>query len=442
MQTISFASLLEAVKRWWVPVLVFLLPWQVVWIVSSAPVVNGTPWDLGTIRLFFVPFLIVLTACLFWRRLARLPRFLMWLTLVLPSFGWLSTLWAPDVVLAVQQAFYLSVAALLVLLMLAEPRREHVRFAFVLTLCVQALLALLQFGLQRVDASTLLGVAAQIPTQLGVSVIDLSGVRFLRASGTFPHPNILGAWLVAGVLFIFTPLMCPPTRLKRMTRLLWLCALGLLSLGLVVTFSRSALLALCVGAITWFGVVLFRRELVFSRLLIAPAVLMVGVAVLVLVFFRPFLNARTDFSDRLEQRSVNDRVQTIQDGWDAVVRAPLLGTGVGNFGVVLKQHDSARTGYLLQPPHIALLALTAELGVIGFVLLIGAWVWKLMRLRRSWKSLAPFLPFLLFLLMISFFDHFLYTLWPGLALSAFVGSWAVARFFRARPVVENTRLQT
>lgn len=435
------------IEPWAVPLLVFLLPWQAVWILSPAPLVHGTPWDLGTVRFFLVLFLILVCGGICWRRIAHLPTFLIRPTLVLPGFAWVSVFWSSDHVLAMQQACFLSVSALLALLILSEQKRERLRAAFVLALCLQALFAVVQFGLQRVDASTLLGVATQIPTQLGVPVIDLGGVRYLRASGTFPHPNILGAWLVAGILLTFAPLARPlidrgETSTILSLRVLWLLALGLLLCGLLVTFSRSAFLALCVSALTWVVVMFVRRELRGWRWMLAPTLLVFGCLCLALQFFSPFFLARTDFSVRLEQKSVSDRAQTIRDGWVSVLRTPLLGTGIGNFSVALQKQDPTRTGYLLQPPHIALLALTAELGVVGFLLLVGACVKKLMTLRRSGKHLLPMLPFLLFLLTVSFFDHFLYTLWPGLALSGFLGGWAVSSCFAHTGVVEDTEFPT
>ncbi|MCA9387805.1 MAG: hypothetical protein KC653_02055, partial [Candidatus Andersenbacteria bacterium] len=170
----SLRTLADWLRSWSIPALVFLLPWQIVWVVRVQEV-HGYVWDLATIRLYGVPLLICGVALVHWRLVVAAFR-KAWVA----SFGALGLLlvWvvvASDAILALQQASQIVAGVLLFVLLLVRAHRgasEHkVLWAFLITMCVQAVLALIQFGVQEVWGSALLGVAAHTPGVLGVPVV-------------------------------------------------------------------------------------------------------------------------------------------------------------------------------------------------------------------------------------------------------------------------------
>lgn len=110
---------------------------------------------------------------------------------------------------------------------------------------VQSLLALWQFIIQKSVGLKILGEQVLSPQILGVAKIVSGGTKLIRGYGTFPHPNLLSAFLVTGVLF--TAYLMLETS-KKWTKLLLSFLLLLNIMGLAITFSRSAYLALGIGA--------------------------------------------------------------------------------------------------------------------------------------------------------------------------------------------------
>jgi len=95
---------------------------------------------------------------------------------------------------------------------------------------------------------------------------------------------------------------------------------------------------------------------------------------------------------------------------------------VGNYVVALEETHPGREVYAYQPVHNLYLLMLSELGVIGtlFVLL-----WMVLIDRYIFANLPRVgavgaLAIGSALFIIGFFDHYLWSLWPGLALVAFV----------------------
>ena len=70
----------------------------------------------------------------------------------------------------------------------------------------------------------------------GIAKIDLDGTKIMRAYGTLAHPNILAGYLVTALIFTFH-------RIRKKEYIAYPVFVLLLS-ALVLTFSRSAILAL------------------------------------------------------------------------------------------------------------------------------------------------------------------------------------------------------
>ncbi|MCA9375711.1 MAG: O-antigen ligase family protein [Candidatus Doudnabacteria bacterium] len=412
----SLRTLADWLRSWSIPALVFLLPWQIVWVVRVQEV-HGYVWDLATIRLYGVPLLICGVALLHWRLVVAAFR-KAWVA----SFGALGVLvvWvvvASDSLLALQQATQIVAGVLLFVLLLVRAHRgpsEHkVLWAFLITMCVQAILALIQFGVQEVWGSVLLGVAAHTPGTLGVPVVEALSGRYLRAYGMFPHPNILGAWLAVGAFAALWGVL----RFERRWMVLTTGVFALLLAGLVVTFSRSAWLALALAVVVWIISTAAVGTVPYWKRWIGPIVVIGCVAVLLLTGLRPLLETRVGFDSRLEEKSVSERVQFFERGWDLFTQQPVMGYGLGHATVALHEYDAELPGYLLQPPHVVGLVLLIELGVVGLFLLFSLVVWLFHIVRRELTYSTPILiAAVLFLVIISLFDHFLWTLWSGMSL--------------------------
>ncbi len=273
-----------------------------------------------------------------------------------------------------------------------------------------ALLALVQTATQEVFACKWLGLASQYPLDRGVSVIETSGFRFLRAYGSFPHPNILGGWMAFGILLA----------VRESLQAVWwrrmLVLVGLFSAALYASFSRSAWIALAVGG----GIALLSA---WGRPRARVRVACFG-AVCLAVFFgavllRPELvRTRVVSRDRLETRSLNERREGIRQAVSVVFPAHPWGTGLGAYRVGLERACAgAACPVPAEPPHAVPLLALVELGFGRFLVLaigLAAIVWRARR-RLDRGQVACFGGALLVLMA---FDHYLWSLWAGQALLA------------------------
>jgi hypothetical protein len=255
------------------------------------------------------------------------------------------------------------------------------------------------------------------PATQGASVVQLAdGTRWLRAYGTLPHPNILGGLsfvLLAGVMALF--LLEPKYRP-------WLLApVGLGTVLLVLTFSRSAWLALAVFALLLaFGRRRFeRKRLVVLAVVTSASVLLAAIPAWALVF------ARTGGSQAAaEAFSATGRSWLMGAGWQFIRERPLAGLGAGTFIIELARR--AAFGYIVEPVHNLSMLITGELGLGGGLLLagmVGAGV------LQAWRTNQPeavlFSAALVGLGVTGLFDHYLWTLAPGrVLLGAVLGLWA------------------
>ncbi|MBU0581243.1 MAG: hypothetical protein KKA19_08705, partial [Candidatus Margulisbacteria bacterium] len=84
---------------------------------------------------------------------------------------------------------------------------SKVVFTFTLAGLTQSVLAIIQFFSQKIIANKWLGLAEHDPGTLGDLVIETSSGRWLRAYGSFPHPNILAGFLVICLLLVMAALV-------------------------------------------------------------------------------------------------------------------------------------------------------------------------------------------------------------------------------------------
>ena len=404
---------MSGLRQWLLPVIAFLLPWQTRWMFAQSTIV-GEPFELGVMSIYVVEVVIVaalfLTSCSGFSRIRKTSRWL----IALIVLGLLSSAWALDSALSLTQVMHLTVAGAFVLLLFDERTSiRHVVYGFVLGLIIPVLLGVWQVVVGSSPASTWLGLAARDAQTLGDAVLMVGGERMLRAYGSFPHPNIFGGYLVAGLLGLMWLFKGAASREKQ-----WLIVLGvLLFAGLILTFSRSAWLAFAVACF----VLVVRRLLTGVRgwrgwLAMARGVRIGGAVCIVLIaLLFPFVASRFSLDQTIESNSINERVQQYTDFGSVIDGHWIAGVGLANYSVVLASVDPVHQWWEYQPIHNVLLLILGELGIIGLVLVLAARLsLRHVHHHSIWILFVGLLP----LVVISLFDHYLWTLWPGLVLVA------------------------
>ncbi len=398
---------------------VFLLPWQTQVIFDRA-LMGGDPSQYGVFALYFTEALIILVALLRGRPQVQLPvarvhQALYYLMAVaFFSLGF-------SAIDRVGWFLLLHVMAAGGFFLIITDQRTSVRRvlqAFLMGLIVPVSIAWGQVIQGSSPDSTLLGMAAKDAQTAGVAVVETAAGRTLRGYGTFPHPNIFGGYLAAGVVMLVWL-----TRFARSRKEMMFCLVvaGVLGATLVITFSRSAWLGLTVGLLVLLALMFWTRRIPPRRVI---PIMTVGLAsvLVALVTFWPQVIARFTPSLPVEAISIEERVSQYSTWDDVFLEAPLLGVGPAGYTFTLAAQDPGHPVWSYQPIHNTPLLLLAELGVVGFLLFL-VWVYRMdVIVHHVWRSPGGMLALSLgtLVLVISFFDHYLWSLWPGLALAALV----------------------
>jgi hypothetical protein len=387
------------VKVWATPLAIFFLPWQTKLILESASIASQ-PSPYGELSLYAIFVLILLATIVQIKEILRLPKSVtvsggvFILALVLSSaFGAFAPGWF----------VYLGFSALLLLAVASyKGDAARLRYAFAAGLIGPFIVGIAQIVFGSSPASTVLGLAPRSAEALGDSIFTFGGERMLRSYGSLPHPNIFGGYL-AVALIILAPFKTWWQRVGA----------GSAVLGLLLTFSQSAWIGAALGILTLLIVKRSKVQHIIkkhgSKLSLAA-----GIAVTA-VLAALFVN--TNFtSESLADRAAQYEVYT------DLVRPPLTGLGPAQFAQRWSEVQPALDWWKYQPIHNVPLLIFAEIGAIGLLALlwflyeIDQLNYARLKKREAQIALAAGTT----LVAIAFFDHYLWTLWPGLALAAFV----------------------
>jgi putative inorganic carbon (HCO3(-)) transporter len=275
----------------------------------------------------------------------------------------------------------------------------------VIAIIPHAILAIQQGITQQVIGTKWLGISPQLPETRGVAVVDVNGVRHLRAYGGLPYPNILGGWLAIGFP---AAIWLAVTAKRRQKNIIWSCIAVLFIVALVLSHSRSAWLAVILMT-ALLGYHLYKTQSLY-RLKI-PLILSVIALIFSLTWQWPMLTTRVTGEGRLEARSISERVSGIEAGISAFKNHPLYGVG---------QNAFISVDNLGPIPHQIPLLILAETGLVG----IAGIVTLLMLFLRSVpfnkrRLLMVGIP----LIIIALFDHYLWSYWSGQTLASFCVIW-------------------
>ncbi|HET7087784.1 MAG TPA: O-antigen ligase family protein [Anaerolineae bacterium] len=415
---------------------VFVLAWQRNWPVELPGFdVAGVPFThyLPTVRLveLFALASVGAYGLAGWPNRERLihgpHRMFLISLLALCALALASALWAIHQGLAaVHAARVLVWVTFALMLVCGDWSMPRLAAAFLGGLLAHSAVGLLQVALQHfVGLGPRFGELPVRPQDTWASVVFAGPVRFLRAYGLSGHPNVLGGHAAVGLILSFGLLATWP----RVWRALIVVAWTIIWMLLLMTFSRSAWLAIVAGGaagaiLLWRGRRWHRRTLVGSFTLAAiAAVVAVGFAVI----FRPFLVGRVDAASQpYETFSISERQDMIDVASQLIVTHPLTGVGAANFS----NASRGMLGYPLDWVHNVPLLVTSELGLIGLAAFLGmngsmlaaGWTHWRSRSITLWQALLG--GAVVGLSTIMLFDHYLWTAPQGALLWAFVaGRW-------------------
>lgn len=405
----------QRLATWLLSIGVFFLPLQTIWIFSQVTI-QGEATPFGTLGVYAIEVVFLLAILLRGQPIIHeRAQKAVQAIYVFFGAGFLSLTLADQYYLGLIHLFHVIVAGALLMLLVDE--RTNLRSTLGLFLggvMGATFLGWVQFLTGSSPTSTLFGLAAQNAQTAGAAVIETADGRWLRAYGTFPHPNIFGGYLAVAVIALAWLVRFLD---KKFQRVLWIPTI-LLSSTLLITFSRSAWLGLIVSFLL-LVVLLWRRKRLPPRH--AKTIVAIGLVTLLatVALFHTQVFARFNPQLRVEAISVEERTGQYTTFGEVFFSHPLIGVGPAGYVFALASRFPDQSVWTYQPIHNTPLLILSELGVLG----LAALIYFLMRIDQvnSAVSKTPGGMFGLTLgvclLVISLFDHYLWSLWPGLALT-------------------------
>lgn len=292
-------------------------------------------------------------------------------------------------------------------------------FVLIFSAFFQSIIAIYQFYFQSSLFSTpllhkLTGESVLSPDLPGIAKIIVEGGQYVRAYGTFPHPNLLGGFLIFSLALTYYKYLChvrasvsSPTIISRpkFPVLFWTSAFTIELIALALTFSRSAWLGLIICIMS--GIILHNvsretlsdrnsRSIVsrgtfnslltntkkFKELSISLILLIVFIFINSNLYYeRSIQDARSlagapEPSLALTNNTYLDRLFYINVSRETFSSGPLIGHGPGSFifqipTYLKKNHIYALDSWGFQPVHNIYLLTLTELGLIGLFLLLS-----------------------------------------------------------------------
>lgn len=197
---------------------------------------------------------------------------------------------------------------------------------------------------------------------------SLSGEKIWRASGTFDDPNVTATYLLIGIVFAFAYLVHNKTTIKQ--KLFIIPGILISSGGLILTFSRTGWLSVFIGVIT---VLFFQKNKKKSFSIFLFILLFIG-AVSIFTPYGEFIFARfLSVFDIMKDPSIRTRIFMGISGIWMFINYPLFGIGYRGFPKLYDfyQHPlTPQSSLYIKEPHTLWIALLAELGIIGFLIVL------------------------------------------------------------------------
>ena len=446
---------------------IFVLPWQTRDVLTPV-YYQGYFIEYASLSIYLTDLLIIVLL-LSWipilitkRKFILGPSPLFWLLCLFTGWIWTSVLWANQLELvtsiSIVAAIRFTSFFLFYLYLINNVKTiRTILWPLGWGIALQGGLALAQYFANHSLGLKLLGESVLDPEASGIPVIIVEGVRRLRAHGTLPHANVLGGYLIIGLVLISSWLYAVKRNWKHY--LIWLLfIIGIL--GLIVSFSRSAWLVF-VASMTLLTIwAMYVRPRKFKASILPGVIVLIAVVSLIISQYSAVVS-RFDVSQYIEQRSVSSRIEQINEFRGVYSEQPLLGVGMGQYVSYLQRIDESGSGWnyrkdlngwvyssshdFYEPVHNIFLLVLAELGIIGLIILILIlftalyFVLKVIRKRFALIALTILLA-LVSLISLGMIDHYLWTLQQGRLLLFLVLSLISIVYLKSIPKKHNKKI--
>lgn len=268
---------------------------------------------------------------------------------------------------------------------------------------IQSVVGIIQFVSQKSIGLVWLKESIISSDISGVAKIILNGEKYVRSYGFFPHPNILGIFLLFSIFLTLLLIRNEKEAIlenkfsttdyynvPRGTFLLWWnnlmrrcrtvrgyyfrAAIFIQTIGLIFTFSKLAIFGLIFGTIyisLYFKdklredyEKLKKKKVKFFKYIekLKFITFLLAFCILIVFIMKP------DFNSYFKN-SLNERVDQINVSRGTFIENPILGVGIGGYVMNLEKNYQLES-WKYQPVHNIFILVLNELGVVGLLIIV------------------------------------------------------------------------
>lgn len=283
---------------------------------------------------------------------------------------------------------------------------------------LQSVLAIIQVAINHAIGLTFLGESQFNQMLFYIAKSELFGMLRVRGYGTFPHPNVLAAFLlfsiVAGIyLFLKRYTKEDVEKNWDIKKLAHVFGLMIVIIGLLLTQSRTVIIALLSGTVISVIYIVFK----YFRKTLTAYYLILGVIASSLTlgyFFRDRILSLWSY----DNSSITHRLMLQGFASEFYKNNPMFGIGAGNFlkSIAEKSGIVTNHSFIVEPVHNIWLLILSESGIFIFLSIIALLIWRIVNSFRNEKNIGNLILkfyMLSVLLFTSNLDHYLLTLKQG-----------------------------
>lgn len=362
---------------------------------------------------------------------------------LLVLWAFMSIAWSENYYIALFRSiklFEFYLLYLYVILRLAKCSTWNIFMKIIISVAViQSILAIFQFILQSSVGMFWLKESLIGSDILGVAKIIVDGEKIIRSYGLFPHPNVLGGFLLFSIIItiLYQKMFHPSTNVPRGTlyrasveqlkKQTWsIIILFLECFALFLTFSKSAIMGLGL-ALSLMCFVNVPRGTLFIYIKKQFKWLILGLILALSFLSITKVDLNSFFIKSLGERGI---YQNVSRG--TILHDPVVGSGMGQFVLGMQNYSKQVLDFWqFQPVHNVFLLIWSELGIVGLVLFLFfilkiLWGKNVPRgtfssvgveqsVKQTWNNSIQVYSkaILLGLTFIMFFDHYLWNIQQG-----------------------------
>ncbi len=273
-----------------------------------------------------------------------------------------------------------------------------------LSILIESAIAIIQFAKQSSIGGPLYFLGERNFNVLTPNIANaaIGGNLILRPYGTFPHPNVLAAFLLISISILFLEGLQKGKRFIQITILIG-------SLTLLLTMSRIPIIIY----IFFLMLYLLKQKFKDYRL---PLFIISGSF---LFFLLTSLHLR--FLINLNDESFTQRASLLQSSINMILKNPIFGVGLNNFLPTLPSYQKSQGFFSIQPVHNVLILIASEIGIIAALIVSYLFFLIFKKTNREGKVILSIF------LALSFFDHYFLTIQQGQLLLGMVFSYALSK---------------